>query len=565
MNVVRAGLALGCLCALEAAAAPAAPVPVRRALVIAYNGSNRPDVPDLRYADDDGVRWLEVFRRLGIDAELLTVPDAETAAANPGLLQGVQEPSRAAVREAVQRLAGRIRTDHAEGSVVDAYLVYVGHGQTDAAGKASLTLLDGTIDQATLYDALVDPLGADFVHVVVDACHAAGVVGSRGADARVLEQLRATLEREVLARRPRVGALYAESLDGTTHEWSRLRAGVFSHVVRSGLLGGADVNGDGQVGYSELEAFVAASIRGVRTPAGRLQVKAFPPELQPARALAGPIPGGPELRLPPGEAFARVSVEDSSGTRLLDVHRSGALGLGYALPPRDRYLVRTGSGEFVVAQAGLQGPLPEPVPSEVAQRGEAEALMRGLFAVPFDRSFYEGYMVSATDLVPVEFRAQAAPPPPRGFLRTGIFAVGLNVSRAPLGGTGVSGGVGLAWRSAPPWAFGLRLGYDYAPSSFTDGSKVHQLSAMALGGWSGQTRWAPFVEGGLGWLVTLVPRPEQTQGDWLGWSARASTGVQVRSLPVGVRLSVNLDVQSVRVDASRRYDFVPGVELAATF
>lgn len=496
MSPARTALALGCLCALDAAAAAAAPVPVRRALVIAYNGSNRSDVPDLRYADDDGVRWLEVFRRLAIDGELLTVPDAETAAASPGLLQGVQEPSRAGVLQAVQRLAGRIRADHAAGAVVDAYVVYVGHGQTDAAGKASLTLLDGTVDQSALYEALVDPLGADFVHVVVDACHAAGIVGSRGADPKILEQLRATLERDVLARRPRVGALYAESLDGATHEWSRLRAGVFSHVVRSGLLGGADVNGDGQVSYSELEAFVAASIRGVRTPSGRLQVKAFPPELQPARALSGPIPTGPQLRLPSGEAFARVSVEDASGTRLLDVHRSGALALTYALPPRDRYLVRVGSGEFVVDQAALTGPLPEPVPSEVAQRGEAETLMRGLFALPFDRSFYEGYMVSATDLVPVEFRAEAAPQPPKGFLRTGSFAVGLTVSRAPLGGTGVSGGVGLAWRSAPPWSFGLRLGYDYAPSSFADGSKVHQLSAMALGGWTGQTRWGALRRGG---------------------------------------------------------------------
>ena len=224
--------------ALPVAAAPAGAVPVRRALIIAYNGSNRPGVPDLQYADDDGVRWLEVFRRLGVDAELLTVPDAETAAADPGLLQGVREPSRAGVQAAAQRLAERIRSDHAGGAVVDAFLVYVGHGQTDEAGKASLTLLDGTIDQQAFYETLVDPLDADFVHVLVDACHAAGVVGSRGADPRVLDQLRATLEREVLARRPRVGALYAESLDGTTHEWSKIRAGVLSHVLRSGLLGG---------------------------------------------------------------------------------------------------------------------------------------------------------------------------------------------------------------------------------------------------------------------------------------------------------------------------------------
>ena len=570
MTLARAALALGCLCALEAAAAPAAPVPVRRALIIAYNGSNRPDVPDLRYADDDGVRWLEVFRRLGFDAELLTVPDAETAALSGPLLQGVKEPSRANVAAAVQRLAEHARADHAVGAVVDAYVVYVGHGQADSAGKATLTLLDGTLDQSALYASVVDPIGADFVHVVVDACHAGGVVGTRGADARILAQLRATLQKDVLARRPRVGALYAESADGTTHEWSQIRAGVFSHVVRSGLLGAADVNLDGQVSYSELEAFVAASIRGVLTPSGRLQVKAFPPQLQPGRPLSGPVPGGPELRLPADRDYARVSVEDTAGTRLLDANRTGTVALAYALPPRDRYVVRTASGEFVVPRAGLEGPLPEPVPSEVAQRGEAEALNRGLFAVPYDRSFYEGYMVAATDLVPVEFRAEAAPPPPRGFLRTGAFAVGLTVARAPLGGDGVAGGLDLAWRSAAPWTFGLRLGYQVAPSSFggTSGgppSTVHQLQLMPLAGWMGQTRWSPFVEVGIGWLVTIVPRGGITQADWGGWAGRLSAGVQVRSLPVGVRIAVNLDVQSVAVDAGRQVQLVPGLQISATF
>ena len=565
MNPGRAACTLGCLWAFASAAAPAPPVPVRRGLIVAYNGSNRPGVPDLRYADDDGVRWLEVFRRLDIEAELLTVPDAETAAQNAPLLQGVKEPSRANVDAAVKRLAESTRADHAAGAVVDAYVVYVGHGQTDAAGKATLTLLDGTLDQSALYASVVDPIGADFVHVLVDACHAGGVVGARGGDARVLAQLRATLEKDVLARRPRVGALYADSADGTTHEWSQIRAGVFSHVVRSGLLGAADVNRDGQVSYSELEAFVAASIRGVLTPSGRLQVKAFPPELQPGRAISGPTPRGPELRLPADPAYARISVDDTTGTRLLDAYRSGTLALAYALPPRDRYVVRTATGEFVVPQSGLQGPLPEPVPSEVAQRGEAEALSRGLFSTPYDRSFYEGYMVAATDMVPVEFRAEAAPPPPKGFLRAGAFSVGLAVARAPIGGTGLSGGVDLAWRSPAPWSFGVRLGYAYAPSSFSDGSKVHQLALMGLAGWSGQTRWAPFVEAGLGWLVTLVPRPAQTQGDWGGWAARASTGLQVRSLPVGVRISLNLEMQSVQVDTTRRYDFIPGLEIAATF
>jgi len=253
------------------------------------------------------------------------------------------------------------------------------------------------------------------------------------------------------------------------------------------------------------------------------------------------------------------------GTALLDVHRSGDVPLAYALPPRDRYRIRVESGEFVVSASELGGPFPEPVPSEIAQRGEAESLLRGLYAVPFDRSFYEGYMVSTSDLVPVEFHAEAPPPPPRGFLRTGTFMVGLSVTGAPLGGSGVGGSVGLAWRSSPPWTLGLRVAYGYAPSSFADSSTVHQLSVMALGGWSGQTRWAPFVEAGVGWLLTIVPREGQTQGDPTGWVTRAATGLQIRSLPVGVRFELALELQSVRVDSSRTYNAIPSLEIAAVF
>jgi hypothetical protein len=111
----------------------------------------------------------------------------------------------------------------------------------------------------------------------------------------------------------------------------------------------------------------------------------------------------------------------------------------------------------------------------------------------------------------------------------------------------------------------MRVGYAYAPDSFSDDSTVHQVSVMVLGGWTGETRWAPFVETGLGWLLTIVPRHGQTQGDPLGWAARLGSGVQVRSLPLGLRLALAVELQSVRVDSIRRYDVVPRLELAATF
>ena len=67
-------------------------------------------------------------------------------------------------------------------------IFYVGHGALDAQGAAYLTLQDGRLDRAGL-SARIEKLGADLVHVIVDACQAAGVVGHRGADGKLLAKL----------------------------------------------------------------------------------------------------------------------------------------------------------------------------------------------------------------------------------------------------------------------------------------------------------------------------------------------------------------------------------------
>ena len=50
------------------------------------------------------------------------------------------------------------------------------------------------------------------------------------------------------------GVVVATSSEAETHEWSRFDGGVFSHELRSGLLGSADLDGDGQVRYDEIAA-----------------------------------------------------------------------------------------------------------------------------------------------------------------------------------------------------------------------------------------------------------------------------------------------------------------------
>nr|BDT30723.1 caspase family protein [Myxococcus sp. MH1] len=561
-------LLLLCTATMSAAQAenPASPEPspVRRALVVAYNGSDTPGMPPLRYADDDGVRWAETLRRLGVDVVLLTVPDAETAQAERERLTDARLPTLTVLDETVDQLARRNAEDRAAGRAVDFLFIYVGHGRTGESGRAYLTLADGQLDQEGLYSRVVEKLDADYVHLLVDACHAAGVVGSRGGDPLVLRRLRRALEQEQLAGHPRVGAIFAESTEGETHEWSRIRAGVFSHAARSALLGGADVNGDGRVEYSELDAFVAAAIRGVKSPQARLAVRTFPPALSPSRALVGPAPDGPRLDLPPAPRGARISVEDTSGVRLVDAHQAAGEPLTLALPERAAYWLRTPGGEARVRRSDLRsGELPPSSPPEVASRGAAEeSLLQGLFALPFGRDFYEGY-VASTGVPAVDFSTALSPGEPSGVPRSLGLEVGLTLGTPPLGGRGVARGLALSWRAPGPGLtrFGARATYALAPDAWADDATLQRMSVLAMAGLGGRGTLAPFAEVGAGWLMTVVDRPGRREGDALGLSARAAAGLRWKTGDFALRGTLGLDWDSVRVDGQRRGRWIPGVEL----
>ncbi len=560
-------LSLAAFSAFSSLAATPAPPVIRRALVVAFNGSDRPGTAPLRFADDDGYRWKEVLERLGIETTLLTVPDEDTARLEAGRSAGVSVPTVKGLHAAVATLAEKIRVERAAGETVDVLFIYVGHGQTDDAGRAYLTLLDGQLDQQALYTEVVDRFGADFVHLIIDACHAGGVVGSRGADPALLDELKARLAREQLKARPNVGALFAESEEGETHEWSRLRAGIFSHAARSGLLGAADVNHDGAIAYSELDAFVASSIRGVKGGRARLKLRTSAPVLDANRAITGPAPRGPTLKVPLEAAFARLSVEDADGIRLADVNRQDGERVVLSLPWRDTYWLRTSTGEVRVGAGELGGGLTLAAAELGARGGVEEGYTRGLFTVPFGRGFFEGYQASQ-DTPPLAFtevRDQLAPPEVARFdgawLGWGL-SLGAPVMAAPLGATGISGGASVAWRSAGRFYAGGRVQWTLAVGTL-DQAAVHRLATSALVGWRGWTKVAPFVELGPQWAPTLVVRRVGTQGDLTAFGGRLALGVMgSREFLRGLRLSLVADVDAVQIDGARRAVVLPGVELS---
>ncbi len=568
------GALLGAAALLLARGASAETV-VRRALVIAHNGSDDPSLPSLRFADDDGVLWAETLQRMGVETTLLVAPDEATLTTARPVLAGARPPTLDEVKREVARLRAANLVDQEQGRQTDVLLVYVGHGNTDEAGRAYFTLAGGRLDKASLYADVVDPLGADYVHVIVDACRASGVVGSRGGqtDAAVLAELRSMLAREQLATRPTVGAVFAESDDGETHEWSRIRAGVFSHVARSGLMGAADINGDGKVEYSELGAFVTASLQGVKGLPAQLVLHAFAPTREPRRPLVGPAPKGPSLPLPAGLEHSRISIEDADGRRLADVRRSEEQYVLLRLPERDVYWIRTPTQEARVTLAELSTGVLSLDDRELQERGPAEeALRKGLFAVPLDKDFYERY-VAASGLAPVDV-SQAFPPSvggafPQLRLRRPEAASGWDWGwtgqQAPLGLGTLATGPTVSWRREvwPSLYYGARATYGLTPLA-TDGIRTHRGALLGLVGAQVPARLrAPlFLEAGAGWGFLGVTRGATRMGDPTVLSTYTATGVMGTLAGLRLRLAATLTYDRVTLDGRDHWDRAFGFELA---
>ncbi len=406
-------LALGL--ALVCAAAPALAATRTYAIVI---GNNAPPANGagtllpLRFADDDAAAVAELLRTVSDDVALLSVLDGDTQRRFPGLAATARPPTLAELRAQVARLRARIDADRARGDRADVILFFSGHGARDEHG-ASLTLLDGPLTRPVLYDEVLAALPARFIHVLVDACHAAAVVQPRDSSAAVVDVSEADAQRllayDTLARFPNVGALVATSAAEQTHEWDRYQGGVFTHELLSGLRGAADVNGDRRIEYSELEAFIAAANREVADARARLRVEVRPPPLDLRVALVdlATARGSGWASAPGGAPFV---VEDARGERLVDGYGEPGHRMTLALPADALLYYRASDGEATFrVSAGRVARLERLAlkrAAVVARDALAGALERGLFASPFGPAYYRGF-VDRTGAMPVELDAAA--------------------------------------------------------------------------------------------------------------------------------------------------------------
>ncbi|MFT3711553.1 MAG: caspase family protein [Archangium sp.] len=295
---------MSALSLLAAAVLTAAP-PDTYAIVVGHNGGlaageGHGALPRLRFADDDALRFARLFSALG-DVQLLVEPDEDTVAewtrAGTEIPPHVA-PTRDAVLAAIAEVVRRLEARPASAPPAAVYFLYAGHG---LSGRFLLQN-DGTLTGRELVTAFA-ALPAGRATLFLDACRAQSLFTARGDDDFSAEV--ATLEAR--AKQLTLGILTAATSSTPAGETPRLRGGLFSHVLASGLAGAADADGDHIVRFGELAAFVSINTErhvGQRpwfeAPGGNLDAAVVDLRARPTLTLSAELEGRFVVQQPTG-------------------------------------------------------------------------------------------------------------------------------------------------------------------------------------------------------------------------------------------------------------------------
>jgi hypothetical protein len=441
-----AGLGVLAAIALGGGRARAADAPLSIAIVVGSNQSPSSNLENLRYGDDDAVQNARAFALLGAQTMLLVSPDAETRELNPTVHP--QAPAtRAALRKAFDDAKATLAAAHAAGRKTELYFLFAGHGDM-ADGRPFLQVDDGRLYREDLAE-LLRAAGADENHVLVDACYAASFVSDRGPGGS-RESLPPGFSRAQVVWPKRTGFLTARSSGGQTHEWAEYQSGVFSHELRSGLLGAADVNVDGKVTYREIAAFVRRANEAIPNRRYRPEVSTIPPGGDLDTALAT-LPAGPMVLEMDTAVSGRAYVETETGLRLADFHASPGVPIKLHLPTDVGGMFieqvegqsSTATREYRVApQAGGHILLSSltPTPTPVRSRGAGHEAFLHLFANPFDVGAVTAFQLEDLDAAQVRWNKEVQDARDRQTYRRklALGAFGVAVGTAALG-------TGLLW------------------------------------------------------------------------------------------------------------------------
>lgn len=393
-------------------------------------GNNQPPVQGageglgpLRYADDDAARYYRFFSQFAADTSLLAVLDEQTQRRYPGLASKTEAPTLQNLRSIVEGYRRKIEAAKQRGDKPVLYLSFSGHGAITEQGEPFLAMTDGALTQAVLYDEVLARLPTTYSHLIVDACHAGGVVGVRGffdkeANGQTVpvtasERL-PIVESRRIARFPNVGVILATSIGEEAHEWSEIESGVFTHELLSGLVGPADVNGDLKIEYSEIQAFVASANRGIKNPRAIPRVVARPPTSnQNAYLVSLPSVRGARMLRGQASGLGHFYIELENGERYMDANVDDQMRVSILLPPSQTAFIRTSDLDATIPAGNLVAMHDLAFAAKAgATRGSlAASFHAALFASPYSRDYYEGY-VDSVGVPAVRFSEPLSPTSP---------------------------------------------------------------------------------------------------------------------------------------------------------
>lgn len=305
----------------------------RLAIVVGNNGSATLGRAELRYADDDAAKYAALFasasRNEG-DVEIVARFDDDTTRLFPEQAKKAALPTRAALEAAAARTAARAKAAQQRGETVVFTFVFAGHGDVEN-GRGFLELEDGRFFREDL-EALLTRIPAARAHVLLDACNSVYMLVARkpgGTKFTTPEEI----QRSMAARLAHVGTFVSTSADAQVYEWSRIESGVFSHSVRSGLSGAADLDGDGRITYGELRAFVRIAAEGVANVRFRPRIYARGPGGHDDEVVFEPRAAGAgrKLAIAPA-AERRLTVLDANEVPLIDVKVERGFGTNVYVP-----------------------------------------------------------------------------------------------------------------------------------------------------------------------------------------------------------------------------------------
>lgn len=487
---------------------------------------------ELRFADDDAAAFYEFAMHVADAGQLLTVMDRDTQALYPDLVRGARPPTTGEVTAAVAVTRQRIAEAAQRGVSTTVLVFFSGHGSLAATGEPELSLLDGGITRDFLYRQIIEQFPAATVHLLVDACHAEAVVRPRDSQAERVpvsaHEQTSFLLKSTLARYPNVGAILAAAGDNQTHEWDHVRQGVLTYELLSALRGGADVNRDGRIEYSEVYAFLSAANRSVDNPNARLFVVARPPDLDRRAALV-------DLRAFKGTSVARLAgipattsawhIDDAAGRRLATVHGEAGFAVDLWLPSQRALYLRTADREARISPGSAKtipfsdlrfGPV-----SERSRGALDEAVRRGLFSSTFGVGYYTGFIDQSSDFIAVTMTrdpgtTSKAPPSRRLPEARRHWLIGAGLSNAVAEQVALTGGLRLGLR--PGAGGGLTGSIDMLYGK--NGSIDEWRGGASLG-------WAWAIRAG-----SAIPYAGVSGG--AGVIVQDSEGTETRSSPYGL-------------------------------